>query len=176
GKEHFPGIDKLTIGKFDSLTYSRTNHFLTVLKKYYALRMKRAMNQKEKQLDSLTATDEYAAAYEQSRLRFANKSVSDAVKNTASADRIIEYDGRLIQKIYPIYHLETNPRHKFDFSAAMFQPGKYFGGIYFDTLIFNILVIWSMTILLFITLYFDILKRIISFFTRGTRYRKKEKI
>ena len=110
-----------------------------------------------------------------SKLVYTNEAVIDAVQNTSSADRIVEYDGTLVQKIYPIYFDDHKPRHLFDFSANLYQPTKHFGGIYWDTLYFNVAVIWSMTVFLFITLYFDILKRFIKRLEGSRKYRKKDK-
>jgi ABC transport system ATP-binding/permease protein len=124
----------------------------------------------------LTSTSELRQKFETARLTYANKAVSDAVKNVAVPERIIEYNGNLIQKIFPIYMTETKPSHFFDYSANLFQPVKYFAGRYFDTLYFNIAVIWSMTVVLFITLYFDVLKKAIALLAGNRKHRKKDKI
>jgi hypothetical protein len=100
--------------------------------------------------------------------------VSIAVKNTTSLDHIVEYDGRLIQKIYPIYFDDHKPAHGMDFSANLFQPTKHLFGVTFDTVYFNISVIWLMTVALFITLYFDLLKKFMKIF-EYKKYRKREK-
>jgi ABC transport system ATP-binding/permease protein len=82
------------------------------------------------------------------------------VKNIAETHRIIEKDGRLIQKIYPIYK-DPDPDHAIDFDAQFYMPAKHFLNSDIDTFVFNTGVIWSMTILLILMLYFDILRRII---------------
>ena len=124
-------------------------------------------------IDSLTATPALAAAYAQARERYTNNSVTDAVKNTTSPERILEYDGKLIQKLYPIYQDEHHPSNFFDFSASLYQPTKHFGGKTFDTLYFNLAVIWVMILILYVTLYFDVLKRIMHTLERHRKYRRK---
>ena len=109
------------------------------------------------------------------RNRYVNEAVSNAVKNISSSDRIVEYEGKLIQKIFPIYMDEHRPSHLFDFSANLYQPTKHFAGYYIDTLYFNITVIWAMTLLLFITLYFDVLQRFIQLLEGNRKYRRKER-
>jgi hypothetical protein len=138
--------------------------------------MNRYTTRKEELIDSLTSTKEKQQQYESQRLTYVNKAVSDAVKNITTADRIVEYDGNLIQKIYPIYMKEHVSRSPFDFSANLYQPTKHFAGRYFDTLAFNIAVIWAMTIVLFIALYFDLLKRLITLLENKRKYRRKEKL
>jgi ABC transport system ATP-binding/permease protein len=176
GEEQFPELDKLVLGRFDSTVYIKTKRFLSTLKLAYSKRNERKLQEKDRLLDSLTSTKERRASFESARLRYANKAVSDAVKNVAVPERIIEYEGSLIQKIYPIYMSETKPSHFFDYSANLFQPTKHFAGRYFDTLYFNIAVIWSMTVVLFITLYFDVLRKVISLLAGNRKHRKKDKI
>jgi hypothetical protein len=75
-------------------------------------------------------------------------------------NRIIEKDGQLIQKIFPIYK-DPDPEHMVDFDAQFYMPSKHFLSRNIDTLYFNLGVIWSMTLALSITLYFEVLRRII---------------
>ncbi len=166
---------KLEPGSFDSLAYENTNRFLTSLRTYYTRRMQSASEKKEAMITEMTNTEQKLAEYEKERQRYVNKAVSDAVRNISTPDRIVEYEGSLFQKIYPIYILEHKPRHPFDYSANLFQPTKHFLGAFIDTLVFNILVIWAMTLTLFVTLYFNLLKKLIRFFENNGKYRRREK-
>ena len=107
--------------------------------------------------------------------RYVNEAVSNMVKNISSTERIIEYEGKLIQKIFPIYMDEHRPLHLFDFSATLYQPDKHFLGRFFDTLYFNIAVIWSMTFVLFVALYFDLLKKVVHLLEGNRKYRRKDR-
>ena len=113
--------------------------------------------------------------YDTARMTLTNKAVEETVKNQNSPSRIVEFKGAFIQKFYPIYILEHKPSHFFDFSANMYQPTKHFAGRDFYTLYFNIAVIWCMTGIFFVTLYFDVLKRLIKRLERSRKYRVKEK-
>jgi hypothetical protein len=175
GEDKFSNLQDLAIGKFDSTVYRKTSLFLTTLKRYYALRISKASEEKEKLTQQLTSTPAKAKQFEMSKLVYTNEAVIDAVQNISSADRIVEYNGTLVQKIYPIYFDDHKPKHLFDFSANLFQPTKHFGGIHWDTFYFNVAAIWSMTVFLFITLYFDILKRLIKRLEGSRKYRKKDK-
>lgn len=166
-------IDKLEVGKFDSAAYAETSKFLIGLRAYYSRLMQQSLSKKERLIDSLTSTSEGRAAFDKMREKYVNKAVSDAVKNTSSAERIVEYDGSLIQKIYPIYNQEHKPRHVLDFSANLYQPTKHFAGAYIDTFVFNILMIWFMTLVLFIALYFDWLRKLMRMLDNRRRFRRK---
>ena len=175
GKERLPEVDRLAIGKFDSTVYYKTSSFLQVLQEYYTLKMTKASVAKERMIDSLSSTPQLGAEFERARQQYVNAAVSDGVKNVNTVERIVEYDNQLVQKIYPIYMDEHRPRHYFDFSANLYQPTKHFAGVNFDTFYFNICVIWSMTVFLFVTLYFDVLKRLIKLLEGNRKYKRRDR-
>ncbi len=174
-KEQFAEVDRLAIGKVDSTVLEKTSEFLDRLKSLYSSQMNKATKQREDLVDSMTSTPEGQLRYETARMTLTNKAVEETVKNQNSPSRIVEYKGAFIQKFYPIYILEHKPSHFFDFSANMYQPTKHFAGRDFYTLYFNIAVIWCMTGIFFVTLYFDVLKRLIKRLETSRKYRVKEK-
>jgi ABC-type multidrug transport system ATPase subunit len=173
GKDKLPDVGKLTISKFDSATYLNTEKFITTLKLYYSRKKENAQAKKDELVASLTNTPEKLEQHQKTMLAYQNQTVTDAVKNITSTDRIVEYNGRLIQKVYPIYDDEHRPRYWLDFSANLYQPTKHFAGKIFDTFYFNIAMIWAMTLLLFATLYFDLLSRFVKFFENKRKYKKR---
>lgn len=174
GKDKFPEIDKLVIGKFDSATYQSTLQFVKVLKSYYQLRGSNAQKDKETLVASLTDTPEKLAAYSGNIMRYQNEAVIEMVENSNSPVRILEWDGQLVQKIYPIYFDSHRPKNRFDFTANFYNPTKHFMGRYFDTFYFNISIIWTMSLLLYVALYFDLLKRGVQSIENRIKYRKRE--
>lgn len=171
GSENYKDVDNLAIGKFDSTVYENTSRFLGTMKQLYLLRHNRAMDERERLVDYMTSSPAKMSQYEKMRNTYQNKAVADAVRNLNTINRIVEYDGQLIQRIYPIYQDEHKPRYWLDFSANLYQPTKHFAGMVIDTLYFNVAVIWSMTLVLYITLYFDLLRKIMSMI-ENRRYRK----
>ncbi len=123
----------------------------------------------------LTDTPEKAGRFDALRSRYTNKAVTDAVENITSPERIVEYKGTLVQKIYPIFLDDHKPSNALDFSANLYQPTKHFAGYYIDTLYFNVSIIWCMTLLLFITLYLNGLKWLIKRLEGNRKYRTPEK-
>jgi len=175
GKDKLPEVNELATGKFDSAVYVKTSAFLRNLKQYYAKKQLKASDRKDRFLDSVTRTSAMEDSIQAVHHRYVNKAVSDAVKNMTSPDRIIEFDGQLIQKAYPIFMNEHRPLHPFDFSANLYQPTKHLLGRSFDTFYFNVGVIWMMTAILFVTLYFDALRRLIGVLEGNRKYRRKDK-
>jgi hypothetical protein len=47
--------------------------------------------------------------------------------------------------------------------AQFFAPYKQIGNLKIETLIFNMLAVWIMILVLFVTLYYNVLKRFIGF-------------
>src|SRR5688572_1752464 len=153
-------IDNLVPGKFDSASHNQVEAYLETLKKFYVNRYNAADKRKEELISSLTNTPENQAMFNRFRETYHNEAITELVKNLTETHRIIEKDGKLIQKIYPIYK-DPDPDHPIDFDAQFYMPAKHFLRADIDTFYFNTAVIWSMTLLLAITLYFDVLRKII---------------
>ncbi|HEX2921009.1 MAG TPA: ATP-binding cassette domain-containing protein [Bacteroidales bacterium] len=88
-----------------------------------------------------------------------NANLADFVLNRLTQNKIYDAGDRLVQKADPVFML---PDSKYG-RAHFFAPYKIIGNIKIDTLIFNILAIWLMTILMFVTLYYNLLKVFIRF-------------
>jgi hypothetical protein len=93
-----------------------------------------------------------------------NKSLEELLRSEGRwEDKVIHSEGQLVRQSDPVFHTETIPGGQFDYRAHFFSPEKQFLGIRFDTFKFNLAVIWLMVFSLFLTLYYDILKKAISF-------------
>ncbi len=170
-----PALDNLTPAKFDSASYNAISDYLVNLKRYYIKRYNTADQQREKKIFNVTSTPEKEEAFSNYREAYHNDAITELVKNTSETHRIIEQDGKLIQKIYPIYK-EPDPEHAIDFNAQFYMPQKHFLNRNIDTFFFNTGVIWSMSLMLALMLYFDVLRRIIDGISNISNplYRKKD--
>lgn len=104
--------------------------------------------------------------------RYYNESLADLVKNVSTKTRILEYNGRLIQQINPVF-LDPKPAGLLNYRTHFFAPKKYFLGIEFSTFAFNLLVIWMMAVVFYITLYFEWLRKFINLFGKVNLPAKK---
>ncbi len=159
-REHYPWMEQLSLGRFDSTVYNRSVEFLANLRRVYINRYNKTEAERERKINEMTSTPEKEREFLRFKESYHNESISDLVKNTQETHRIIEKDGKLIQKIYPIYK-DPDPDHVIDFDAQFYMPAKHFLNKNIDTLLFNMGVIWSMSLVLGIALYFDVLRRII---------------
>ncbi len=89
-----------------------------------------------------------------------NDFMKDWVRNTNEKIKIVIQEGRLIQKTDPIFFV-SRPNHAFDYRSHFFAPEKHFLGSYFPTYFFNVLIIWLMTVALYVTLYTELLRKLI---------------
>lgn len=92
-----------------------------------------------------------------------NESLSYIVKKTTERNRLLVYKDRIIQQFEPIY-LEPDPEGFLSFRTHFYAPAKWFLGKAHDTFIFNIIFVWHMTLILYLTLYFDLLAKAVRFF------------
>ncbi|TRX57597.1 ATP-binding cassette domain-containing protein [Fulvivirga sp. M361] len=160
GKIPFDELESLTIERFDSTVYRKTYDFLEQLRAFYSNRYNKADNAKETIIRDLTDTDEKRTAFEKYKAKYRNESIAEIVMNKNEPHRIVEKGDELVQMIFSIYK-NPDPDHILDYREQFYVPKKHFLGFEFSTFTFNLMVIWSMSLLLSITLYFDLLRKIV---------------
>lgn len=101
-----------------------------------------------------------------------NESLSDLVKNVNTKERITQYNGKLVQLIDPIFQ-DPMPQHLLDYRTGFFFPTKQFLGMSFTTYTFNSIAIWGMTLLIYLTLYFETLRKLLKVFEKFTFVKRK---
>jgi ABC-type multidrug transport system ATPase subunit len=104
-------------------------------------------------------------AYEARRRAYHNESIADLAMKTIEKNKILQYKDELVQQYDPIYR-DPLPGHKLDFRSHFLAPRKHFLGFYFDTFWFNLCFIWFMTLVLYITLYFESIKWVLELFAK----------
>ena len=151
--------EKFNSGMFSEEIGKSLKTYLDKLKKFYSEEFNKVNRQKENVIGYWMSKD--AKKYNQTRDYYYNESVSDYVRKSLEKNKILEYKNRLVQQYDPIYE---DPRISgfFNFRAHLFAPRKYFLGKYFDTFWFNMSVIWAFTLILYITLYFELLKKLLN--------------
>jgi ABC-type multidrug transport system ATPase subunit len=167
---HIKDLSELTgikPGKWiESLNYTGFNDIIADETKLFLDSLKNLLRQKSRILtmrqDSLINLKKGQIGEEQFiRLRENdyNESLADFVLNRNTTNKIYEADDKLIQKADPVF---MKPGSKYG-RAHFLAPYKQLGNLKIGTLLFNMIAIWIMTIIFFITLYFNILKRFILF-------------
>ncbi len=152
----FEAYDELHPERFSGKTANKLNRYLDELGQYYNHRFLVANRKIENSVRYLMKKD--PELYRYIKDAYHNESVADHVRKIYEKNKIIEYNGRLIQQIDPVYK-DPRPKGSLDFRAHLFAPQKHFLGFYFRTYWFNMAFIWFLTMLLYIALYYDFLKK-----------------
>lgn len=156
--EHFSfaQVDKVDPELFDFQTAKNLRLLFTDMRKYYINLYNSASRQKDDLLDVKRLGLKSDDAFVMLKMRNTNDQLADFVRNSNSFDRIIEYKGRLFQKMDPIYQ---DPESQF-VRAHFYSPYKKVFGSFYPTYWVNIIVLWIMNIMFFLILYNRLLVRL----------------
>lgn len=161
-------VDRLTIERFNERVAKDIESYLNELKAHY----RNIFNSADRELESQKQYYESRQpGYCNSRRdKYHNEKLQEIVKNTFEKNKIIRHKNRLIQQVDPIFH-DADHEGFFGFRSHFYAPRKWFCGRYYDTFAFDIVVIWLFSLVCYITLYFDLLKKFVDW-TGNLHYSK----
>jgi ABC-type multidrug transport system ATPase subunit len=154
----FEQLNELDTGKVNDNLLHQLKLHLSKLEDYYSREFVIASTQRENMILSYLEKD--PELYNKYKDEYTNESVEEHVRKVFEKNKMIEHNNELIQQIDPIYK-DPFPRNWLSLRSHFFAPRKYFMGTYIDTYWFNIGFIWFLSIIFYINLYFDLLKRLI---------------
>jgi len=144
-----------------------TDNYLNILDKQYT--KNKVEITKEIEVSILSLGEE---KYQILRTNFDNRKLSELVTNKMEVDKILLINNRLVRMDNPVFDVP----YKVDFLKSHFySPSKYIFGKKVKTFSANIVVLWCMSFILFITLYYDSLKKSIQLFSITPRNKKHKK-
>jgi hypothetical protein len=149
----FDYLDYLTPEKVNLESIQAARSYLETINRIY-IREYNSVNNEKDALVTM-ATRDNPEAFLKMKNDYYNNSLEEFVKNSNEEERSIEYKGKIIQKIDPIF---MDSEHKL-VKAHFYAPRKQLFGRFVDTYWVNIIVIWTMTLLTYLALYFRLLKR-----------------
>ena len=153
----FDGHDKLIAGQFDQACYEATKAYLAQLTEIYAQSFYVANQRRETLVNHFMSTN--PQQFNQIKDAYFNESISDITRKVFEKNKMLRDGDKLIQVIDPIYQM-PEPEGLFSFRTHFFAPMKYFAGRYWETLWFNITMVWLLTVGLYVLLYYDVLRKI----------------
>lgn len=166
----FKEIGQLTYSTLSPKLLTDIENHIEFLRRYYVKLYNKASQSKDDLITSMQSNDDDRQDFINLRRAHYNESLSEFVRNSSEVERIIEYKGKLIQKVDPIYHV---PENKF-VRAHFYAPVKRVFGGFFSTFWVNVIVIWITSIGLYAALYFRLLKRFLDFIENRLTRRKAE--
>ncbi|HNV52942.1 MAG TPA: ABC transporter permease, partial [Tenuifilaceae bacterium] len=160
-----PRSSKLIFSKYTQINptditlelLNEMNQYLELVRKYYVKLYNKANNEKDQFISKFQSTEQGKEQFLELKRRYHNESLSEFVKNSGEVERIIEYDGHLIQKVDPIY---LYPESRF-IRSHFYAPAKSVFGYYVSTYWVNVIVIWLSSIMLYLILYYRLFKRLL---------------
>ncbi len=151
----FPALTRLTPESVNADVIKQTRDFMKVLNKIYMRIYNNANDNKDNLIRELQKTASDKDNFLELKRMYHNEKLTEFVENNNELDKIIEYKGKLYQKMDPIY---LDPESRF-IKAHFYAPRKMVFGNYYSTFAVNAIIIWCFTLMLYLILYFRLLKR-----------------
>lgn len=155
----FDNLQKLNSSDFNEQISEETNGYLRYIKGQFSEISHIAGQKKDSIYNRLVDSLKIEGVFILKKQNY-NKALADWVLNTNEVTKYLETDTRIIQKHEPIFMLPDHPWGR----AHFYAPMKLFNGQYVKTLWFNLAVIWLFSLMLFITLQADVLRKLIDYF------------
>ncbi|SDC36638.1 ATP-binding cassette domain-containing protein [Williamwhitmania taraxaci] len=159
GKPPFEYLEKLSPAEFSEDVFEEAVGYLFFLKKYYYEKADSATKQKDSVYNHLLATIG-SDGFLKLKRDYHNKALADYVLNSQELEKMVEVPTQIVRKKDPIFMMPTMNWGR----AQFYAPMKKFNNQYVDTVWFNIAFIWIFTLFFAVTLQFDILRRVITYF------------
>ena len=162
---------KMLRNQFDSSVYFDAIRDLELIESVYQNRFTKSWYEKDEKILQMEA----GGVRMDSLIRlYTNSEVKKFVLGQMSPTRIINTGEKLIRKVEPIY-IVADEEMGMSYRSPLYAPEKAPLGYKIDTFYFNLMVIWGMSLVLFVTLYFDALKHFLYLFISDKRRRRQQK-
>ena len=153
----FAATNQLTLTGFSPAVADSAKRYLEKLKNYYKLQYNQIRKERDLKILQLKKSEGSDFLFTQ-KMKYHNKSLEDLMMNAGSKEYYRETGNSIMQKVAPVFK-------KPDFSngrAHFLSSEKIVGNLVLSALAFNLSVIWLMNILLYLSLYFDWIRKILS--------------
>ncbi|MDR0714525.1 MAG: ATP-binding cassette domain-containing protein [Bacteroidales bacterium] len=145
---------------FDTNAAAFLENFIEEMNIFYMQQFSLANQEKEQLIAYMLQQNK--KAYTSLKNACYNDHLGEIVKKVFEKNKILEYNNRLIQQTDPIYQ-DPTPSGLLSFRTHFFAPRKHFMGVFFDTYRFNICIIWFISLIFYLILYFNLLEKAVRF-------------
>ena len=157
----FESVSLLNIESVNAEVLDEAKDYLATLNQHYISIYNKHYDVKDKLITSKNRTEENKQTFITLKDNYTNDALTDLVTDKNEFNKILEKDGHLYQKANPVY-LESE-----SFRSHFFAPSKQLFGRKISTFWANIIVLWTMSFILAITLNFDVLRKLIEMLEAG---------
>ncbi len=158
----FSALEKLNTADFNEEVYEATQNYISQLTAVYGEMARTAINNIDRKIDYYLENKK--ELFLATKDAYYNEQLTDILKKTFDKNKILRDGDNLIQVLDPIYQM-PEPKGLLPFRTHFFAPYKYVPviGVFVETLWFNIVSIWLLSIFFYVVLYFDWTRRAIEY-------------
>ena len=153
-----PAYDSLNEKLLTDGVVQGTKSYLDSLSLYYSSRMQRVTTKRDAMYQKLADNMGTDGVY-RFKQKYYNENLADLLLNKTAENKIIEGKGFLIRKKDPVFMDPVSHAGQ----AHFYAPVKIIGSLHIDTFWFNFAVIWLMSLILYLTLLHDTLRKTLEF-------------
>ncbi|MFP4605215.1 MAG: ATP-binding cassette domain-containing protein [Bacteroidales bacterium] len=161
-KNNLDNIDQSQIEESKIINLKKT---LNTIRQDIAIQLDSIMYKKDKKLSEIIHSNKGKDNFRKFKQKYHNKAIAELVKGKENTDNILFKNSHLKRKFEPVYY---SPELK-NGRAHFFAPEKQVGPWSLYTFNFNLAVIWLFNLILYIALYYNLLRKAIYKFQKKTR-------
>ncbi len=154
----FAEIESLTTSSFNTAIGHKLKAYVENINTYYKKKYNNANSNKDKKIAEFNKTPQEHDKFLLLQDQYQNEALADLVRNKNEVNNILEIGGAYIQRADPVF---LDPKKDSFINAHFYAPRKMMFGKYVDTFWVNMIVIWFMSLTMAVTLYFDMLKKML---------------
>lgn len=159
----FEKTDKITTKELSKNLIAELQEHLKLMTKYYQKRQNKALELIDKKIVDLSKNNRNYLI--DLKKNYYNDLLASLVQNKQELNKIYDSENGFVQLMDPIYKDPIDRNGRAHFYASV----KQLGNQQIDTFVFNLVILWIFTFLLYILLLFDGLRKIIE----GINFKKK---
>ncbi len=166
----FEYLRNLQPDSVDEVALYETVGYLEALKEHYNEIFQAKNQQRDAIVNHLVATQ--PRLYEAKRNAYHNESIADLATKAFEKNKILLFKDELVQQYDPVYR-DPVPTSALDIRSHFLAPRKHLLGQFFDTFWFDLAMIWVMSLVLYVSLHVEFLRRMGNLFSWVRRRIKK---
>lgn len=166
----FEYLRNLQPDSVDEVALYETVGYLEALKEHYNEIFQAKNQQRDAIVNHLVATQ--PRLYEAKRNAYHNESIADLATKAFEKNKILLFKDELVQQYDPVYR-DPVPTSALDIRSHFLAPRKHLLGQFFDTFWFDLAMIWVMSLVLYVSLHVEFLRRMGNLFSWVPRRIKK---
>ena len=174
GPASLPVWENLTPELIDTTVVRLTEVFLDIGHRVAQSDFGEALNEKSMWLNEMNKDSASNAQFLRLKEEYFNEALEKELTNAYAVQKIVESNNELVMKSYPVYYRPDRFK-SFDFRSRFYLSEKRFATVNIDTLYFNLVALWLMTIFLVVALYYEWLRKFvegIGNFQENRKYRR----